>query len=458
MKYYIENFNYFINISNKNINEKVITYSLNRSFSRKLHMSMIDICNKLNFKLRKCPFCDIDVRPDLYDIELKDNKINIVGCVYTKKFTPCSNKKCRSKILNPNSVEFVSIAYNMSREEALNYIHTRNKSPFYIENHSSLEEYKKYQIRDRYWYKEHGKDMNESIKLGNYHKSLEFYKIKYGDSKGEELYKNINSSKSITLSNMIKKHGEEDGIKVYENWKKQVVQSLDNMIKRYGEENGNIRYKELIKKQISKGRVTNSFENIDSIFIDKEMFFKFLYVRLPIIKQFYIDDYYIEKYIYDENVFIQYIVESLFENKNEFLNQFKKYINNKNIFYDRYKIIKKGILSNIYLTKDGIILRSNLECYFYNELFNNNISDILFYVDKLYPNQNNSRYRYDFYFPDFDEYIEIAGLIENEQYRKRLQIKNKLFSPIILYTQTDIKNYVYNLSIRYNILEESICH
>ena len=153
MRYYIVGLDTFINIKDcEEFDCGKFSKAINMSFARKHKMSAIDICNKLGFVLKQCPFCKEYVKPDYYDMKVDGSTLTILGVVYRKEFTSCSNKACRSKKINPNSVEFVSTAYGLSSDEALKYIHTRNKSPFYRENHNSEEDYKKYQIRDSAWY------------------------------------------------------------------------------------------------------------------------------------------------------------------------------------------------------------------------------------------------------------------------------------------------------------------
>lgn len=59
------------------------------------------------------------------------------------EFHGCLKKGCYLKKLNPNSKEFISKVYRT--ENALQLIHSRNKSPFYSTNHSSNEDYLNYQ-------------------------------------------------------------------------------------------------------------------------------------------------------------------------------------------------------------------------------------------------------------------------------------------------------------------------
>ena len=460
MKFYINGLDEYINIKtgDKSLDNKQITKAINISFGRNFKMTSVDICNKLKITMKKCQFCGNFIPPNYYDITLENNIITINDGIYTKNIPTCKNKDCLSKKLNPNSVEFVSIAYGLTKEDALKYIHNRNKSPFYKENHSSEEDYIKYQTRDIDWYKSRGKDIKDSVALGNYHKSLEFYKLKYGEEDGANIYKSINVRKSITLSNMIKLHGEEAGTLIYEEWKKKIVQTPERMIARYGKEDGVYRYKEYLKKKMNNVSVSsNLYQDIDGIFENKNILFDFLYNRLHITKKYHITEEYIENYIYYDSSVVQFIVSYMFNSKEDFYKQFKEYVTNINPIKDKCVFINKLTMGNLFLTYDGNLLRSSLEYYFYNEMCKNNIDNILFYTDKKYPNQEDSRFRYDFYFPDFDEYVEIAGMMDIDEYKSKLLTKKELFSPIILYTLDDITKYVSSLAIRYKQLENDLC-
>lgn len=301
--------------------------------------------------------------------------------------------------------------------------------------------------------------MAESINLGKYHKSLEYYQLKYGREEGEDKFVSSNARKAITLANMIRVHGEDEGIRVYDNWKRSVAQTLETMIARYGEDEGRLKYRDFVKKKICRGGLS-AYNKIDEIFDDKIAFFGFLYERLPMLKQYHITKDYIKRYIYDDSGFVQYIVSFLFDDEDEFYTEFENYITSLNPIHDKFMYIRtnNNNMGAFFVTHDGLLLRSSLECHFYSELCKFGLDNILFYVDLKYPNQQNTRYRYDFYFPDFDEYVEIAGMVENESYRKNLMIKKSLFSPVILYTEADITKYIMSLAERYQKLEDLVCH
>lgn len=80
--------------------------------------------------------------------------------------------------------------------------------------------------------------------------SFEYKKEKYGWTK--EQFDEFNSSRAVTLENLIKKHGEEKGKKVFEEYcKKQAKNgnSLEYFIEKYGEHEGILKYKEVNAKK-----------------------------------------------------------------------------------------------------------------------------------------------------------------------------------------------------------------
>lgn len=106
----------------------------------------------------------------------------------------------------------------------------------------------------------------------------------------------------------------------------------------------------------------------------------------------------------------------------------------------------------MYYTHKNELLRSTLEKTFYDILYENNIEYLL---DKQYPNQNNkSKYRYDFYIPIVDEYIEIAGL-RHLKYLNILNKKIEKFNCIVLFNFNDILEYCNNLIERICVINEN---
>lgn len=75
---------------------------------------------------------------------------------------------------------------------------------------------------------------------------------KHGETRGKELFDEINNKKSNTLEGFIQRHGKVKGKKLYESYKKQMSEqnTLDGMIKRYGKEIGTEKYNSMIDGKV----------------------------------------------------------------------------------------------------------------------------------------------------------------------------------------------------------------
>jgi hypothetical protein len=99
-------------------------------------------------------------------------------------------------------------------------------------------------------------------------------------------------------------------------------------------------------------------------------------------------------------------------------------------------------------TKKCKLIKENPEKYL--KTFNTNIEYYLSkgfsqeQVEKKYP---NSKMRCDFYLPEFDEYIEIAGMMSDQQYREKMKRKHKNFGAVILEPEQMI-NYIKELKCK----------
>lgn len=202
------------NFKNENDYDKskiinAIKTSVKRRFNISLDQYIID---QYNYKLKKCSFCD---EFSIYDLDFKfeeiiinkkknANLLIINNLIYEKYYCKGKNENCQSKKLNPNSKEFVMNVYNLTEEEAINKIHKRNKSPFYLNNYKNYEDYKKYQsLKERL----NKKEYERYIKNLKYSKTKEYYIDKYGLEDGENIWNNINKKKdSMSLSFFLNKY------------------------------------------------------------------------------------------------------------------------------------------------------------------------------------------------------------------------------------------------------------
>jgi hypothetical protein len=234
-------------------NIKIIK-SLKSSIKKKFNTNLDDFLISNGYEINKCGFCNT---PSLYTLEfniipykrsfiIKDYVIK-----YPKSLYYCyrKNKKCDGVNYNSNSVEFVSKANNLNKEEAIKLIHSRNKTPFYIENHSSEEKYKDYQRRTMDFFDTES-EYNEYLnKLKKSH-TVESYIKKHGKEKGTELFKKVSKSKdSMSFDFFMKKYkNKEIATKMYNDRLMSVSLSLEGFIKRYGKTLGEKNYKEFCKK------------------------------------------------------------------------------------------------------------------------------------------------------------------------------------------------------------------
>jgi len=72
-----------------------------------------------------------------------------------------------------------------------------------------------------------------------------------------------------------------------------------------------------------------------------------------------------------------------------------------------------------------------------------------FILDKTYP---NSSLRYDFYLPELDMYIEIAGMMNIKEYNEKMLRKNKYFNAVII---TPDEIYLYKDILKNKIRKNS---
>jgi len=192
-----------------------------------------------------CPFCGNDSAKEIiFNIDRDSKIIYITGIEYIKNSHGMVNlhckrgkKNCEGSLLNPNSVKYLMAAYNISEDKAKEYLIKRNRSPFYSSNHSSLEEYKKYQSRNKEWYVEkfgeEGEKKYNAFSQKMKIKSSEKYLI---DKHGKEFYDELCKKKAQTLPNFIKRYGEEEGGKKWETFKKSVALKKEDFIKKHGED------------------------------------------------------------------------------------------------------------------------------------------------------------------------------------------------------------------------------
>lgn len=256
-----------------------------------LKRNNIDIFNHLKylgFEVKMCNICKKEYNPnfDLFFNISNNNEVKISDIKwgkstynyekYNKNYCYGSNKKCPGIKMNPNSSEFISKTMNISIEEALNYIKRHNKSPFYRENHKSLDDYSRSQSRGiDYYINKYGESIGhvkyeshiDSIKHSN---SRMGYIEKYGKLDGLKLWNDLCKKKAITLANLQNKYGKIDGSTKYNNWITSCSISDIEIIEKYGMEEG------LDKIQTRNNKMRNSIIENGRRLIPKELRFEYL--------------------------------------------------------------------------------------------------------------------------------------------------------------------------------------
>lgn len=389
--------------------------------TRKYKKSLIDYALLEGFPLIRCAHCNRYILPNKIDYIIDDNKITIKDIGYiNKNYFYCKNTDCEGKLLNPNSIEFVMKSYNLNKDDALKLIHQRNSTPFYAENHLDESAYKQYQTRDKNWYETNNKNIKDSVALGNYHKSLS-YKIKmFGEELGKQIFTDTNHKKSMLSDDVLYER--------YSNDSKKILETKINFF-----------------IASSHGKISKSiFNSVDALVNYVYNTYLSEAIKISASKSL------IVKQLKDKKL-IHLACESLSLNFDDFINNYLiVYIKAQNEYNDNnvvfYKQTNRGYL---YITKEGYLLHSAFEKDFYLAMVKHGLNNKAFDVNGLYPNQNGTKYRYDFYFSEIDIYIEIAGLIGIPQYNEKLKLKKQLFNPIVIYTRKDIEPTIKLISEYY---------
>lgn len=107
----------------------------------------------LNIKPIRCGFCNKINNTWFFTHQMsKDRHITLTGIEYKKPGFYCfgNDRECKGKHLNPNSIEFVSVFSNISKDAAKEKIHKRSNSPFYAKNHADKKAYAEFQASNFY--------------------------------------------------------------------------------------------------------------------------------------------------------------------------------------------------------------------------------------------------------------------------------------------------------------------
>ena len=184
MKIKILNYDNFVFTCNYLDNPKKISGEIKKALTRK-KINIESFLHEVNATPRmKCGFCNretilFDISFEVARREKEEADIIVTGIKHISDLKYCYIKGCEGKKLNPNSIEFICKTRDISKEEAIQYIHARNKSPFYRDNHKTEEDYQKYQniflrLKDSH-------DLQNIIDKQNFSRSLQGYIERFGE-------------------------------------------------------------------------------------------------------------------------------------------------------------------------------------------------------------------------------------------------------------------------------------
>jgi hypothetical protein len=206
-----------------------------------------------------CNICNTFSKNTEYDFVVKDNMLylkllslpnDLVLCKGDESITATKCKQDR-KGINPNSVEFMKLCYDVNGDEARQLIHSRNSSPFYRSNHKSAEAYAFNQRRTRDWFETYktAEDYDKYREKLKYTHSKQYYIDTLGDEDGSARWKEMSQQKaSCNLEAKVKRYGKVLGEKLYSEHVNASRQTLGKFISRYGKEEGQRQWEEYTTK------------------------------------------------------------------------------------------------------------------------------------------------------------------------------------------------------------------
>lgn len=241
--------------SEKNINQSLRLYC-NKSHKATLE-SLLKLANV--FELRRCAFCNSEIKRFQFTFTVENDELELTGIRYNDELRYCKLPGCPGKLLNPNSVEFVSMTRDFTREQAIEYIHSRNASPFYRVNHADDESYRKHQ---NCFHRFDGDKRHEIVKKQNEGRSLQRYIDLYGEE-GKVKWKLIQSKKGITVDNLSTIYDEQTAREIHQRWKNSCIPTLENFIRRHGETKGKEKYLLYVRRVTAKTRSHIKLDGFD---------------------------------------------------------------------------------------------------------------------------------------------------------------------------------------------------
>lgn len=238
---------------------------------------------------------------------------------------------------------------------------------------------------------------------------------------------------TFSLEKCIKKYGNDRGKQIWEarqqRWQSTLKDKTEEEISKLNKSKSSIDYDRYIKRGYSHKQIIDELYKLRKIeLVDN------------------IDDFH-EKIKNDilQNPYIAYrtpkqIMKLYQKMQIRMLNIDETFFNK----YSKHSVFLKttGKKRGFQLHTEQGLLRSLFEIEFYNICKKYNVE---FEIDNKYPNSN---FRYDFYFPKYDIYIEICPLYEtkyNEKYTEKMNMKKKIFGCYLLKDPLEYEIFVKRL-------------
>ena len=223
------------NFINESINRKTLLHRVKKTTgitNINLYKHIEEKCD--SSKLVLCNWCNSVKSFKSFEYIIENLELYISDIIYDGDSLICKRKdndvtkNCKYKSINSNSIEYIMGAHNMTDVEAINYIHSRNSSPFYKVNHLSESDYKKSQRRDEEFYGiDKFNEVKRNISNSNSKKSMI-------DRHGYAKYKEICDSKDTSSVDYFKKKYGDDWEDEYIDKNSKTIQTLENFTKRFG--------------------------------------------------------------------------------------------------------------------------------------------------------------------------------------------------------------------------------
>lgn len=332
---------------------------------------------------------------------LKDNNIEIIkGSAFSAQFwinRGLSEEEAKLKVkkMKPSLIEYwMDKGFDKEQSKIQTELHLMNTERAYKIIYGENEGKIKYQ--------EKKKSEGEKYSI----RRKEFW-IGRGYSKEEAINKVKKIQSTFSLKKCVEKYGEEKGLKIFkdrqEKWKTTLKNKKD--------------YLEIQKKKISKSleKIIEKYpENYIQIYFEQNLYrknFDFLYNSAVNRDYVLFLKNISSNFDYDNRKIISISKIKLFQfifNKSE--------IELKNDINKIYNLKNKQSYGTTFIV-NGVVVRSLGEKKIFETL---NELNIEFIYDKFYPNQK--KYKFDFYIPKFDIYIEYFGMLNVKRTEKNKKI------------------------------------